>query len=79
MIPIISSFRYPVAVKSPRDNTKGHIEEFLEEVKSMLEINSYHDNIVNLQGITYDNIKDGLVNVRTDQLLSALLENSYSN
>ena len=29
------------------------VSEFLEEVKSMIEIKAYHDNIVNLQGITY--------------------------
>ena len=33
------------------------VNEFLEEVKSMLEINAYHDNIVNLQGITFKTIR----------------------
>ena len=33
------------------------VNEFLEEVKSMLEIETYHDNIVNLQGITYKTIR----------------------
>ena len=38
----------------------------MEEVKSMLEINSYHENIVNLQGITcqVSAIEDDVVNVR---------------
>ena len=59
-------FRYPVAIKSPKHNTEREIEEFLEEVKSMLEINSYHENIVNLQGITcqVSEIVDDFVNVR---------------
>ena len=30
---------------------------FLDEVKSMLEINDHHDNIVNLQGITYKTVQ----------------------
>ena len=40
--------------------------EFLEEVKSMLEINAYHENIVNLQGITcqVSAIEDDAVKVR---------------
>ena len=29
------------------------ISLFLDEAKSMLEIGTYHDHIVNLQGITY--------------------------
>ena len=52
-------FRYPVAIKSPKNNSKAEVAEFLEEVKSMLEINAYHENIVNLQGITYKkNMRD---------------------
>ena len=46
-------FRYPVAIKSPRNQDEREVYVFLEEVKSMLEINTYHENIVNLQGITY--------------------------
>lgn len=45
--------RYPVAVKTPKNLAGTEIHEFLEEAKSMLEIKEYHDNIVNLQGITY--------------------------
>ena len=48
------NFRYPVVIKRPKSNTSSTVNEFLEEVKSMLEINAYHDNIVNLQGITYN-------------------------
>ena len=38
---------------------------FLEEAKSMLEINEYHENIVNLQGIAYgtEDIGKGLPKV----------------
>ena len=35
--------------------SRDDISNFLEEVKSMLEVNEYHENIVNLQGITYRN------------------------
>ena len=31
------------------------IDEFLDEAKSMLEVDDYHANIVNLQGMTYKN------------------------
>ena len=31
----------------------GDVENFLDEVKSMLEISDYHENIVNLQGVIY--------------------------
>ena len=34
-------------------STEREVTEFLEEAKSMLEMNGYHKNIVNLQGITY--------------------------
>ena len=47
------SFRYPVAIKCLRVKSRGDMENFLDEVKSMLEIKEYHENIVNLQGITY--------------------------
>ena len=47
------SFRYPVAIKCARVKSDADVANFLDEVKSMLEINDYHENIVNLQGITY--------------------------
>ena len=56
-------FRYPVAIKCPKSSTNREIDEFLEEAKSMLEINAYHDNIVNLQGMTYINSNDSIVEV----------------
>ena len=46
-------FRFPIAIKSPRTNKTHEIDLFLDEAKSMLEIGSYHENIVNLQGISY--------------------------
>ena len=38
---------------------------FLEEIKSMLEIDQYHENIVNLQGIMYgkEDVAKGLPKV----------------
>ena len=47
--------RYPVAIKSPKISSARETEEFLEEAKSMIEIDAYHENIVNLQGITWIN------------------------
>ena len=51
-------YRYPVAIKVPKKYTEKECTEFLEEAKSMLEIKSYHDNIVNLQGIAYNKGKN---------------------
>ena len=43
-----------IAIKTPRnDGDTQEIDLFLDEAKSMLEIGSYHDNIVNLQGVAY--------------------------
>ena len=45
--------------------TRAEQNALLEEAKSMLEINKYHDNIVNLQGIAYEksNQDDGVIEV----------------
>ena len=45
--------------------TRAEQDALLEEAKSMLEINKYHDNIVNLQGIAYKRSteNDGLIEV----------------
>ena len=48
-----STFRFPVAVKHPTNIGDQEMNTFLEEVKSMLEISVYQENIVNLQGILY--------------------------
>ena len=47
--------RYPVAIKSPKISSARETEEFLEEARSMMEIDAYHENIVNLQGMTWTN------------------------
>ena len=47
------------------------IDLCLDEAKSMLEIGAYHDNIVNLQGVTYKkNYQEG--NLTEVSLLSGL-------
>ena len=46
-----------MAIKTPKSNTLNEMNVFLDEVKSMLEINAHHDNIVNLQGITYKTVQ----------------------
>ena len=43
--------RFAIAVKVPQPGIS--VALFLDEAKSMLEIGEYHDNIVNLQGISY--------------------------
>ena len=45
--------------------TRAEQDALLDEAKSMLEINRYHDNIVNLQGIAYErsNQNDGIIEV----------------
>ena len=72
-------FRYPVAIKKPKVNTQKEVNAFLEEVKSMLEINAYHENIVNLQGITYRTINRmaselavGMATIEVSYLLTIL-------
>ena len=73
------NFRYPVAIKKPKVNTQNEVNVFLEEVKSMLEINAYHENIVNLQGITYKTVSRmaseltvGLATIEVSYLLTIL-------
>ena len=51
----VSIVRYPVAIKSPKMSSARETEEFLEEARSMIEIDAYHENIVNLQGMTWTN------------------------
>ena len=47
-------FRFQVAIKTNKATKQWETDAFLDEAKSMLETNAYHDNIVNLQGITYE-------------------------
>ena len=46
-------FRFPVAIKCSKSSGEKEADEFLEEAKSMLETKAYHENIVNLQGLSY--------------------------
>ena len=58
---------FAIAIKIPRnDGDTQEIDLFLDEAKSMLEIGSYHDNIVNLQGIAYE------MNVQQDYFTEVL-------
>ena len=43
-----------MAIKSAKASDQYEADQFLDEAKSMLEIDAYHENIVNLQGITYE-------------------------
>ena len=45
--------RFPIAIKTPQITDSQGISLCLDEAKSMFEIGSYHDHIVNLQGIAY--------------------------
>ena len=47
-------FRFQVAIKTNKASKPCETDVFLDEAKSMLETNAYHDNIVNLQGVTYE-------------------------
>ena len=48
------TFSFPIAIKVPlRTGQHGLTELLTEEAKTMLKIDSYHEHIVNLQGITY--------------------------
>ena len=45
---------FPIAIKYPSSKELQNIDLFLEEAKTMLRIGSYHDYIVNLQGLIYN-------------------------
>lgn len=45
-------FRFPIAIKKPHHNNDWNIKLLVEEAKTMLKVDEYHENIVNLQGIT---------------------------
>ena len=51
---ILYLFRFQVAIKTNKASKPCETDAFLDEAKSMLETNAYHDNIVNLQGVTYE-------------------------
>ena len=44
---------FPVAIKYGQSNDIEKTNLFLDEAKTMLQIGTYHDFIVNLQGIIY--------------------------
>ena len=50
---------FPVAIKYPSSAELQNIDLFLEEAKTMIRIGSYHDYIVNLQGIIYNEDEGG--------------------
>lgn len=50
---------FPVAIKYPSSAELQNIGLFLEEAKTMIRIGSYHDYIVNLQGIIYNENEGG--------------------
>ena len=50
---------FPIAIKYPSSEELQNIDLFLEEAKTMLRIGSYHDYIVNLQGLIYNNDEGG--------------------
>ena len=54
-----------MAIKNPVPFGSQEMLIFLEEIKSMLEIDQYHENIVNLQGIVYgkEDVTKGLPKV----------------
>ena len=46
-------FRFPIAIKTSKIEDFRGIDLFLDEARSMIEIGTYHEHIVNLQGVTY--------------------------
>ena len=59
---------FPVAIKCSRLSKESNANELLEEAKSMLETNAFHENIVNLQGLTYK--KTHLLNTKIEVLIT---------
>ena len=56
-------FRFPVAIKCSKSSGERDVDEFLEEAKSMLETKAHHENIVNLQGLSYSKKKLPVVSI----------------
>ena len=63
--------RFPVAIKCAQNIGPEKTTLFLDEAKTMLQIGSYHDFIVNLQGIIYN------TNSADDQQLEVSYEIEY--
>ena len=41
-------------MKNSTNHNNNDIDLLMDEAKTMLSVGTYHDNIVNLQGISYD-------------------------
>ena len=63
--------RFPVAIKCAQNVGPEKRTLFLDEAKTMLQIGSYHDFIVNLQGIIYN------TNSNEDQALEVIYKIEY--
>ena len=63
--------RFPVAIKCAQNVGPEKTTLFLDEAKTMLQIGSYHDFIVNLQGIIYN------TNSNEDQALEVIYKIEY--
>ena len=46
-------YRFPIAIKMPKNTNTQEVALFLDEAKTMLEVGVYHEHIVNLQGIAH--------------------------
>ena len=68
---LIYLLRFPVAIKCAQNVGPEKTTLFLDEAKTMLQIGSYHDFIVNLQGIIYN------TNSNEDQALEVIYKIEY--
>ena len=53
ILTLILFLSFPVAIKTSLNSGEGLTDLLQEEARTMLKIDSYHEHIVNLQGITY--------------------------
>ena len=44
--------RFPIAIKTPLSQDPKELDTILDEAKNMIQLEKYHDHIVNLQGLT---------------------------
>ena len=44
--------RFPIAIKTPISLDPKELDTMLDEAKNMIQLEKYHDHIVNLQGLT---------------------------
>ena len=45
--------RFPIAVKGLKGSSRKDIDLLLDEARCMVKVGKYHQNIVNLQGVSY--------------------------